>query len=494
MKLSTNELNIIPNYPGVYKFIDNKNSVLYVGKALNLYLRVNSYFKKDQKDRPHIIPMIPKIKVIEIIQTNNEIDALILESALIKKHLPPYNVDLKDDKSYGYIFISNKEEIPKVKIVRNISPEECKKGRLFGPYPSGSIIKRVYNYIRKIYSFCNCKSLKEEKLYYDIGLCPGPNIGKISKEEYKKQIGLIQKLLNGDINFHIKDIENQMKSEVKSMNYEKAAILRDKLNDLKYIKQKILADKCDDEFDYKEKQKEAYLNQLKELSKEIGTTNIKRIECYDISNLSDEIAYGSMAVMENGYILNNSNRIFKIKTIKKQNDYEMLKEVLSRRIKHINNDKDISLNKNPDLILIDGGKMQLSGLKDFFKKNNIIEKVIGITKGRKYKRKGYKLKDEFWVYSDRDIIQKRLKNSALLIRLRDESHRYAIKHLRIGKKNLYKIIKFNNIDGVGEKTIKKLIIKYGSFDNIKTKSFEEINNVIHNKRITKKIVNYFNAG
>ncbi|HRX44335.1 MAG TPA: GIY-YIG nuclease family protein, partial [Candidatus Dojkabacteria bacterium] len=134
------KLNTLPNVPGIYKFLNNKGEILYIGKAIDLKKRVSSYFLKDPIDRPRIMQMLPQVSDIEIVETNNEIEALILESALVKKYQPLYNTDLKDDKSYAWIYINTKDEFPTVKIVRTIRKGEYKKGRLFGPYPSGYAI------------------------------------------------------------------------------------------------------------------------------------------------------------------------------------------------------------------------------------------------------------------------------------------------------------------------------------------------------------------
>ena len=153
----------ILNKPGVYKFLDKNKKVLYIGKAVNLKQRVSSYFNGNLEDRPWVAKMIPLVRDIETIVTENELEALVLESALIKKYKPKYNSDLKDDKSYSWIHISTNEEFPKLKVVRNKDLNTIKRGRLFGPYPSGSSVKRVFTYLRKIYPFCTCTKAKKEK-------------------------------------------------------------------------------------------------------------------------------------------------------------------------------------------------------------------------------------------------------------------------------------------------------------------------------------------
>jgi len=151
------KLDLLPQSPGIYKFLDRKGDILYIGKATNLRNRVKSYFSNDLYDRPRVKQMIPLIDDVQIVETNNEIESLVLESILIKEHTPFYNSDKKDDKSYVWIYISTKDKFPTVKIVRRINNKEFKRGQLFGPYPSSAATKRIFTYLRKIYPFCTCK-------------------------------------------------------------------------------------------------------------------------------------------------------------------------------------------------------------------------------------------------------------------------------------------------------------------------------------------------
>ena len=164
MKLD--KLELLPEKPGIYKFLDKDGVILYVGKAINLRSRVKSYFLNDLYDRPRIRLMLPYIDNVEIQETNNEIESLVLESLLIKKYQPKYNTDLKDDKSYSWIYISTKEVFPTVKIVKKITNGEVARGRLFGPYPSGYTIKRMFSYLRKMYPFCTCTQKQDKECLY----------------------------------------------------------------------------------------------------------------------------------------------------------------------------------------------------------------------------------------------------------------------------------------------------------------------------------------
>lgn len=472
------KLDVLPDLPGIYKFLNKKGSILYIGKAINLKKRVSSYFQLDLYDRPRIRQMLPYIYDIDIIETNNEIEALILESALVRKYQPQYNSDLKDDKSYAWIYINTKDEFPTVKIVRTLKKSDYKSGRLFGPYPSGYTIKRVYSYLRKLYPFCTCKNKDcKSSLYFHIGLCPGPYIGAISKDDYRKNINNIIRFLSGKQQNHIKRLEKEMELYSKNEEFEKALQLRDRIKDLKYIAQDIDFTYYDDTQSYESKREKARKSSFEYLAIELGIPKLKRIECYDISNIQGKNAYGSMVVAIDGKIERSRYRIFKIKGSESPNDYEMLKEVLQRRFKV---SEDI-----PDLILIDGGKGQLSSVKDSIPQNILL---MGISKGKYLRKKGKAIIDEFWVYKDGDILRTVIDSPELLIDLRNEAHRFAVSYFRKRSIKESKVSLLDKIEGVGEKRRRELLKRFGSVDGIKGATYDEIYSVINNERVTKEIV------
>ena len=232
---------------------------MYIGKALNLRNRVKSYFNDTLYDRPYVKKMIPLIQEVEIVETNNEIESLVLEAALIKELKPKYNTLLKDDKSYAWIYVSTKDEFPLIKISRNVTSKELKRGELFGPYPNIHSARRVFTYLRKLYPFCTCspERAKREKecMYFHIGLCPGPYQGHITKAEYRRNITEILKFLKGRKRGQIAKLESKMKQYSKKKEYEKAGELRDKIEDLKYLGEKI-------NFEYNESS-ESYITRRK---------------------------------------------------------------------------------------------------------------------------------------------------------------------------------------------------------------------------------------
>ncbi|MDX9738987.1 MAG: excinuclease ABC subunit UvrC [Candidatus Dojkabacteria bacterium] len=479
------KLESLPNTPGIYKFLDKEGTVLYVGKAINLHSRVNSYFKQPLYDRPRILPMMPLVADIKIQETNNEIEALILESALVRELQPEFNSVLKDDKSYAWIYITTKEKFPTVKIVRSIKKGDFNKGRMFGPYPSGYTVKRVYTYLRKIYPFCTCKNKDcKSSLNYHIGLCPGPYAGAITQEEYRENIDNIIRFLNGKQVNHIKRLEREMNEYSKKEEFEKASQLRDRVKDLKYIGESIDFTYYDDTLSYKNRREKAREKSFGYLELELGVKGLKRIECYDISNMQGKHAYGSMVVAQEGEIKRSEYRIFKIKGKDTPDDFAMLKEVLERRFSNMGKNTDSSLTKKPDIILIDGGVGQLSSVMNSIPKDTLL---MGISKGKHLKRKGGSKIDEYWILRDGQIYQIEINSPEILIDLRNEAHRFAISHYRKQSIKESRRSVLDSVVGVGEKRKKALIKNYGSIDALKEASLEDITNIVKNSNVAKRI-------
>lgn len=483
------KLENLPLSPGVYKFKDSKGKVLYIGKALNLNSRVNSYFRDTHYDRPHIIPMLPLVEDVEVLETENEVEALVLESALIKRYMPRHNVLLKDDKSYAWIYINTQDKFPTVKIVRALKKEEFKKGRLFGPYPSGRATKQLFRYIRKMYPFCTCNQPKEACLYFHLGLCNGPYQGYVTREQYMENIGEIIKFLQGRRKRHVSELEAQMREASKDLDFEKAAALRDRIQDLKHLGGRIGFNYFDSEKDFVKNKQLQYQSELEGILKDLGlpeNRQLSRIECYDISNISGKFAYGSMVVAINGQNDPSHYRIFKIKGLETPNDFEMLKEVLTRRLKHIGNpESDVSLSQMPDMILIDGGKGQLTAVGKLIPDDILL---VGISKGRKYKRAGGRRKDEFWIEESGETVQKLIKNHRILSNLRDEAHRFAIRHHRKARKYTKQKSLLDQVKGIGPTRKKELLKKFGSLDGIKKATKEQLNEVIKSNDVVEMLM------
>lgn len=535
-------LKLLPDLPGCYLYYNDKGEIIYVGKAKNLKRRVKSYFNKTP-DSPKLVALVPKIEKLEYIITNTEVEALILENNLIKKHKPRYNVLLKDDKKYPYFLITN-EDYPRILIERkkNMNPL---KGRYYGPYTDIRAMYATLDFIKKIFPLKKCKQPKFKSrpcLYYHIGKCMAPCQKMVSKEEYQNIVRQAELFLSGKSNELIEKIKEQMNEYSERQEYEKAARLRDSYLDLEKTleRQKVvyentklnedvisllqadgifaitvlmvregrLIDKKDFTFEVEGNEKDEFFKTFfrdyysnlalefpdrivsreleaigeKDLYEEwlkiLSNKNIKisygksaqgaelqkladknaenllnnalikkmtqirddfndvgsylaeklklknfphRIECYDISHIQGTNTVASMVTCIDGVMKKSEYKKFKIKLAEGQpDDFLSMKEVLERRLSHLGDEKKWA---KPDLIIIDGGKGQLSSVMQIVKSMD----VTGIDFVSLAKRE----EEVFLPNQSKSIILPRNSGALFLIqRIRDEAHRFAITYHR----------------------------------------------------------------
>lgn len=387
-------LKHLPITSGVYQFLDVKKHIIYVGKAANVKSRVQSYFRKSADLSPAKQEMVAVIADIKIIETDSEIEALLLEANLIKKLQPYYNVTLRDDKSYLYIKISTEEEWPRVLTTRTIT----KAGTYFGPFTSAYAVKETLRVLRKFLPYrCNQKPMgKRACFWYHLGRCPGVCVGAITKTEYGKIIRRLILFFEG----RIEELQRTMKKE---LGLERVELMQNVLAHTRILSVG-----------------EQYASDTRDLARVLGvTTPLHRIEGYDISNIMGREAVGSMVVFVDGEPAKSEYKKFKIKTVHGANDVAMLAEVVTRRLSHA--DWPV-----PDLLIIDGGKAQLNVALRIVKKLTMDIPVIAIAKG------GHggvlRQKEELYFVGERTPLK--LQNTSpalhLVLRVRDEAHRFAI--------------------------------------------------------------------
>lgn len=546
-------IKLVPEQPGCYLYYDKDGEIIYVGKAKNLKRRVYSYFHK-QHENPKTTILVSQIEKLEYIITDSEVEALILESHLIKKHKPKYNILLKDDKKYPYFLITD-EDFPRIQIVRkkNLNPD---KGRFYGPYTDIGAMYSTLDFLKRLFPLKQCKTPKFSNrpcLYYHIGKCLAPCQGKVSPEEYQKLINQVELFLSGKQKELLKEIHTQMQKYSEEQQFEKAAKMRDSYLDLQktlehqkvvyentklnediiavlyedsiltivimMIREGRLIDKKDfiyfvdniDKTEYFEtffrdyytelklefpdkiiskdfeevgekelyqdwlrvlsgkkiiinygggKYKELYelalknarnllenaklkkMTQIRDDFNEVGSylaeklhlTNFpNRIECYDISHIQGTNTVASMVVFQNGLPKKSAYRKFKIRTTEgKPDDFLSMKEVLSRRLSRLGEPKW----EKPDLIIIDGGKGQLSSVMQIVEDMEIKIGENGIDFVSLAKRE----EEVFLPKQSKSILLPRDSNALYLIqRIRDEAHRFAITYHRdLRSKNLKK--------------------------------------------------------
>lgn len=534
-------LKLLPSLPGCYIYYNKEGEVIYVGKAKILKRRVLSYFNR-KHDSVKVNVLVSQIERLEYIITNTEVEALILESHLIKKYKPRYNVLLKDDKKYPYFLITD-EDFPRITIVRkkNMNPE---KGRYYGPYTDVRAMHATLDFLKKIFPLKQCKSPKFKDrpcLYYHIGRCMAPCQNMVTSEEYKAIVKQAELFLSGKQSELMKQLKEQMQKYSESLQFEKAAKLRDSYNDLAKTleKQKVvyentklnedvislmaddgifaivilmiregrLIDKKDFVYEVEEDDrteffatffKEYYstlkleypdkivsneleaigekalyeewleilaqkkvkisydksaqgkelqmladknarvvldnakiakMSKIRDDFNEIGSylaekLQLKnfpyRMECYDISHIQGTNTVASMVTFINGVPKKSEYRKFKVKmTEGKPDDFLSMKEVLTRRLSHLGEEKWAK----PDLMIIDGGKGQLSSVME------IIE-GLGVT-GIDVVSLAKKHEEVFLPKQSKPVILPRNSSALFLFqRIRDEAHRFAITYHR----------------------------------------------------------------
>jgi len=544
-------LKLLPSLPGCYLYYNKDNEIIYVGKAKILKRRVMSYFNKKHHDSVKVQVLVSQIEKLEYIITNTEVEALILESHLIKKHKPKYNILLKDDKKYPYFLITD-EDFPRIQVVRkkNINPE---KGKYYGPYTDVRAMYSTLDFLKKIFPLKQCKTPKFKDrpcLYYHIGRCMAPCQNMVTSEEYKAIVKQAELFLAGKQSELMEQLKVQMEKFAATEQFEKAARLRDSYLDLKKTleKQKVvyentrlnediisflskdgifaivilmvregrLIDKKDFVFEVEEEEKteffatffKEYYNsltlgypdkivsnelenigekalyeewleilakkkvkisygksaqgkelqmladknarvvldnaKLKKMSKirddfnEIGSylaekLQLKnfphRIECYDISHIQGTNTVASMVTFINGLSKKSEYKKFKIKTTEgKPDDFLSMKEVLTRRLKRLgeqNWDK-------PDLMIIDGGKGQLSSVMQIIEELGI-DGIDVVSLAKKH--------EEVFLPKQSEPVILPQNSSALFLfqRIRDEAHRFAITyHRKLRSKSMTK--------------------------------------------------------
>lgn len=410
------KLKTLPSAPGVYFHKNQKGEVIYVGKAAVLKNRVRQYFQNTEKDSK-TEALVAEIFDTDWIVVETEMDALFLESEMIKRYMPQWNILLRDDKTVSYVRIDMNNPVPFVSTTRNPLDDGA---TYVGPFYAKNTILKALRILRKIFPFYDKPYDGKKTLNSDLGLTPGIEIGKTTPKEYKKSLRFLIRYLNGDREKLILDLEKQMKSAAALGDFEEAAKLRDEYFGLKGLKRKIVF--SDKEFlDLSSDQALLELKQLLGLKEPP-----RRIEGYDISHISGTNTVASMVVFQNGVSDRTAYRKFKIRS-SKNDDTASMYEVIFRRLKH----KEWAF---PDLIILDGAIPQLGAVINLLESVHI--PVIGRNKSGDHTRNAnvnviipvrntdgsYEYRSKF--YSNESHLAK------LIARIDEESHRFAITYHR----------------------------------------------------------------
>ncbi len=414
------KLKTLPASPGVYFHKDADGKIIYVGKAAVLKNRVRQYFHHTKKDIK-TEALVREIADTDWIVVDTEMDALFLESEMIKRYMPKWNILLRDDKTVSYVRIDMKSEVPYVSFTR--TPQDD-KATYIGPFYGKLTVERALRVLRKIFPYYDKPYDGKKTLNTDLGLTPGIEVGKTTPRDYKKNLRRLMLYLEGGRHKLLKDLEKQMFDAAKAENFEEAAELRKQLFGLRELQKKIVF--SDKEFlDISSDQALTDLQMMLRLPEPP-----KRIEGYDISHQSGTNAVGSMVVFTNGASDRSEYRKFKLR-VQQNDDTASLHEIIERRLKH-------EEWPYPNLVILDGGMGQVNAVKDLLREKQIA--VIGRDKSGDHTRNaevniivpegdGYKT---LHLSPDSHIAK-------LIARIDDEAHRFAITyHSLLKRKKMLK--------------------------------------------------------
>lgn len=458
-KLVLDKLKKLPTGPGIYIYKSKSREIIYIGKASVLKNRVRQYFQKNRFIDAKTNALVKEIHDLEWIETDSELDALFLEAEMIRRYMPRYNILLRDDKSLTYVRINLKDIWPYVSFTRNPIDDGAK---YFGPYYNSNEIKKAMRYLRRIFPYYTEPTgsgyANKSNLDKQIGLSPN----NLSSQEYKANLKKLISYIIGDKDKVVNYLEKNMQKLAINQQFEEAALIRNKIINLKSLKQQIVFG----DREFLDISKDEALQELLTLLKLKQLP--RRIEGFDISHMSGSDVVASMVVFKNGVSSRKEYRKFKTKQDKNDDFYNMHETILRRFSEK--NIKDWGL---PDLVLIDGGKGQLSAATEArnTRGQNQIN-FIGLAK-----------KDETIIVLENGVFKeiKISKNShvvKLLQRIRDEAHRFAVNYHSAIKSKRQKSSYLDEIPGIGPKTKRKLLKKFGSFGGIQKASLLEISSTI----------------
>lgn len=570
------KLQLLPDKPGVYLMKNEDGRIIYVGKAINLKNRVRSYFQSSRNHSPKVRAMVEKIATFEYIITTSEIEALILECNLIKRHRPRYNISLKDDKTYPYIKVTLSEAYPRVHITRRVVKDG---GRYFGPYTNAGAVHETLRLLKKLFPIRSCRRMDSPRpcLEYHIKRCLAPCTGKVSAEQYRHMIEDICLFLEGRSDRVARNLEEKMNEAAEEFRFEQAARFRDQLMAVKKVQEKqnivtgsgdqdvigmarlpknvcmqvffirsgkmvgrdhyllrgseeedddailtaflkqyyaratfvareillpfapqeeelltawlsekkegkvalhvpmrgtkkdIVTMACDNaRLVLDEEEKKTLANNetdddaVEELRRYLGLVNVPyRMECFDISHTQGTETVASMVVFEGGRAKKSDYRKFRLRTVEgKPDDFRSMEEVVLRRYRELKEPL-------PDLIVIDGGKGQLSSAIKIIRGVGLTDvPVVGLAKQFEYIfREGE---------SDPVILPRHSSALYLMQQIRDEAHRFAITYHRKlrSKRNMASVL--DHIVGIGPKRRQALWKSFGSLDAMRAASVEEL--------------------
>ena len=449
--------------PGVYVFRDQFKQVIYVGKAKSLRKRFSSYFQPSRLKTadPKLRSLINSIEFYEIFPVKTESEALLLESRFIKQYAPKYNILMRDDKRFLLIKIFLDEPYPRLMLTRLRKDD---RAQYFGPFPKAGVLRETLVFLTKYFNLRSCTPrLPDEKDYQHchasvLANCSAPCVGKVTDIEYKEQVESLIEVLNGKTSDIAADLSDEMKIHAEAGRFEKAAVCRDIIENIKslFMRQR--------NFRTKAISQDTGLESVKDLQERLQLNEVPSvIECFDNSNFQGTNAVASMVQFKDGKPNNKNYRHFKIKTVEGIDDFASMKEIVHRRYKRLLDEKQ----PLPDLILIDGGKGQLSAACESMKELKLQHiNIFGLAKRYEIL---FKPKQKEGI-----ILPLESPGLRVLQHIRDEAHRFAITfHRKLRNKRITDSL-LDDIPGVGKKRKSEILKEFGSVKNLRSKGKDEL--------------------
>ncbi len=446
----------LPDRPGVYLFRDAAGRLLYVGKALSLRKRVASYFHPALRLPPRIAQLMKQVRDLEVRDVATETEALLLEAQLIKVHRPHYNVAFRDDKTYPMLKVTN-EPFPRLLVTRRKLADGA---RYFGPFPDAGLMHEAVQFLRRVFPMRTCRVFpKTPCLEYHLGQCLAPCAEYINRQQYQRMVDDLVAFLEGRSAPLLKDLERRMQQAARDERFEEAARLRNQIASLSSL---IAA-----------KAKSQIAGPLEQLQTALKLPHVPhRIEAFDISNIFGDWAVGSLVVFRDAEPFRSHYRRFRIRTVQGIDDYQMMREVIRRRY---SGTLAGSL-PLPDLLLVDGGKGQLSAAVEELSALSLRLPVIGLAK---------RFEHIFTPGAEEPIVL--LPSSPVLHlvqRVRDEAHRFAIRYHRRIRRGSMTASALDALPGVGPTRKRALLQHFGSVDALRRASPQEI---VHAGRLPESL-------
>lgn len=412
------KVKAFPTTPGVYLMKDSRGRVIYIGKAVNLRSRVGSYFTKQAREDRRTRDLVPEIADVDFIPTDSEVDALLLEARLVKDTQPRFNTELKDDKTFPYLQVTIREQFPRVEFTRK---PRARGVKLFGPFTNARKLRGAIAVLQKVFRFRTCSlDIKEEDeqwrwfrpcLLASINQCTAPCNLRIAKEDYRNDVRKLLMFLQGKKKRLFRALKQEMEQAAKELKFEKAARIRDQIQAMENLNLRgDLREHAQPEVFFIDPKRG-----LKGLKKILNLpTPPRRIEGVDIAHLQGGETVASLVQFIDGLPFKHGYKRFKIRTVEGVDDFAALREVVSRRFRRLQQEGE----PFPDLLLVDGGKGQLSSVMSAFHDLGIAPPfVISLAKRE----------EEVFLpgQSEPKVLSKHSYALRLLQYVRDESHRFA---------------------------------------------------------------------